>query len=61
MTKSAWPSTADFFRLTSGVHRQIFSHKGFERARVQGGLSVCLAGVLFPDCVLKVILVERRA
>ena len=22
MTESAWPSTADFFRLTAGVHRQ---------------------------------------
>lgn len=40
MTKLAWPASADFFRLTSGVHRQHISHKGFERTGVQGGLSL---------------------
>ena len=43
MTKPAWPSTADSFRLTSGVIANI-SHRGFERARVQGG---CLARQMF--------------
>lgn len=40
MTKTAWQSTADF----SGSHPEYIaniSHRGFERARVQDGLSVC--------------------
>ena len=39
-------SSADFFRLTSGVHRQHFSHTGFERTEGARRL-VCKEGVLF--------------
>jgi len=37
-----------------------FSHKGFERTRVQGGLSVCKEEVLFQELVLRIVMAERK-